>query len=364
MANGERSMWTVHGSLKVENMKREDEDTGTTSSSDLYLAEKEARARRVQLADARETFAAAMETYAAGDPVVGLGLLREALRTLNAAARPADLPGLEAIELLKPEQLAAHSLCNTIESVLELFQPELFLQLAKDEFSRDFKFKKGGSFKGKGTQNPTSIRDDSEMKWRFYVDKNVACKKLCLISVFHFKDKNKKIVKPAREGFSKSYRRAHTLPRHENTLPHAGEDVNGYSVDTPFYDPFLEQKIECPCYPGNYRINDKGKKDDKAKKHIGGGDIANAQRNGFVEYFETAVVCLDKKPYVILNSMKWRTDGKKAAFLDKKGGLIKSGKVQDLGDASDAFKRALLDWIKRAKKEHSIKDINCSKLFE
>lgn len=140
--------------------------------------------------------------------------------------------------------------------------------------------------------------------------------------------------------------------------------MNGYGVDTPFYDPFFEQPVKCPCYLGSYRINEKGKRDDKANKHIGGSDPANAQRTGFVEYFETAVVCLDKKPYVVLNSMKWRTDGKKAEFLDKFGNPTKTGKVQDLGDASDAFKRALLDWIKRAKKEHGMKDIDCGKLFK
>lgn len=202
-------------------MKREDEQVEVGDTTDLFIAVKDARARRKRLADARLSFAAAMESYAVGDPVVGLGLLREALEASGIAARPADLSDPAARDLVMGERLEAQSLCNALVSVLPLFQPKLLLKVAKNEFAKDFKFKKGGSFKGKGAQKPTSIDDGNEMEWRFYVDKDVDCKKPCLISVYHFKGKDKKIVKPAKNGFSKSYLDANTLPKHKTRFPMA-----------------------------------------------------------------------------------------------------------------------------------------------
>ncbi len=344
-------------------MKRMDDEDAAENGGELFLREKTRHAIAVQIAEARQSFSAAMETYAAGDPAISMGLLEEALRNAEAAAGEVFHDTPAAPDHLEPERLEAQSLCNTIASVFPLLQPELLMQLTDTELSRAFKFKKGGSFKGKGGQKASGIFKESRMIWRFYVDKNVNCQKICLVSVFHFRGKDKKIVVPAKKGFSQNYIDSNTQPRHENTLPHGGKDVNGYALDTPFYHPFTERKVECPCYPGKYRINEKGQEDDKAKRHIGGADPANAQKTGFVEYFETAVICFDKKPYVVLNSMKWRTDGRKAEFLNGKGKPTKSGKVEDLGDASPAFKRALLNWIKLAKAEHKIKDIDCNGLY-
>jgi hypothetical protein len=334
-----------------------DDKDGVLTGVDLAFVEKAEAAARLNIEEAQKLAASGVELCAKGDPRAGLSILKEAKVQADIASFYPSGTTFEIKEALVETVKAAQNLSAVIQRLFRL--PNFFLKDANKEFEKTFKFKKGGSFTGSKKQQDTSISGIS-INWYFWIDKKVKCKNICLISVYHFRKKGK-VVSPLKKGFKKEYIDTHTgRPGGKDTLPHDGADVSGFAIDTPFYDPANGLKaVTCPCYLVQYSIDEAGKRTEKGK-HLGSYDAPGALKSGYVEYFETVAVCLDKKPYVILNSMKWRTDGNTAEILGKNGKPLKKGSM-DQGDASPAFKRALLDWIKRAKKKHGIADIVCGK---
>lgn len=330
------------------------EGTGEASVGDA-LAEKAVAAARFHMSEAQNLVSAAMDLCAKGEPRAGQALLKKARQQSELASFSPSGITPEMKEVLEGINRAAHNLSLAIKRLFG--STSLFLKDPKKEFEGKIEFKKGGSFTGTKKQKDT-LASGRSINWYFWTDKETKCKKICLISVFHFR-KNVKVVTPAKKGFKKSYIDTHTgRPKGRDTLPHDGGDVNGFAVDTPFYDPANGLKaVKCPCYLIQYPADEAGDRAEKGR-HVGGYDAPNAMKSGYMEYFETAAVCMDDEPYVILNSMKWRTNGGTAEILGKNGKPLKKGKM-DLGDASPAFKRALLDWIARAKKKHKIDEIDC-----
>ena len=373
-----------------DTMKRKDHDHDDTcgdSVADAPFTDEDRRfARKVSIGatdlldQARASLATATEAYAAGDPQLARVLLAEARQLADLRAELPEGRVLETMPDLSVQLSAADGLVAACDSLLPLLQPEVLFQLTDKKLKESFAFKKGGTFNKKGKlKNTNSLTRTINLF--FWLDKDQKCSNYCMISVFCFlkKDKNgkyKEIVKPAVDGFTEFYKFLYERMEEEGKkrksgLPHDGKDVGGYAVDTPFFLPDTKGNpaVKCPCYTGQWRINAAGKR-DKNGKHIQGEDRPGAKLPGLIEYFETAVLCLDTTPYTVLNSMRWRLrDGgieimnKKGEFIkpDKKGTTKLKDEVIDQGDASDAFKRALLDWIDRMKKTHGIKKIECDK---
>ncbi|CTQ52739.1 hypothetical protein LP7551_01259 [Roseibium album] len=362
-------------------MKKKGKNEPAFVRTSAGLAEKFTRGADLLLEQARSRFGLAMESYANGDRVAALSLL---LETKDLADLRTDIPPDIPLQDDAPFAIrlsAADHILASCESVLPLLQPDLFLQLADKNLKKSFVFKKGGSFKGsKKTQDDTYCTERC-VNWFFWTDKKFKCKNICLISVFCFFEKDgkgnyTKLLQPAVNGFLDSYKKVNTdmggdPKKRKSGLPHGGKDVGGYAVDTPFFHPGKSgvPPVKCPCYFGQSHIDDKGNDKEKGK-HIRGEDRPAAHKTEYLEYFETAAICLDKKPFVVLNSIKWRVLDGKLQILNKKGKPLKNdgrgksitkGEVIDQGDASPAFKRALLDWIERAKKLHGITDIECGK---
>ncbi|ASP36283.1 hypothetical protein CHH27_26040 [Labrenzia sp. VG12] len=370
-----------------ETMRKKDDKTGgcdegqlITNEADPYLVGKVTDAARVRLAQARAALAAATEALASGDLVTARALLEEARSLADLRADIPDYLQPELAEELSVLLGSADAILSARDALVSMLSPDYLLKLNKKLLKENFVFQKGGSFQGSKAQKDT-YNTPYAINWYFWVDKKLTCKKLCMVSVFCFYKKNDKgeytkLVTPAVDGFKKEYIKDNTgftrdvgdgdkkdgqkKKKPFNTLPHGGKDLGGFAVDTPFYHPRKSGNpaIKCPCYHAQKAIDDKGNA-KKGGRHVGSFDTPAAKTMDVHEYFETAVLCLDKKPYVVLNSMKWRLAENGVEILNKHGKPLEKGQSMDLGDASPAFKLTLLDWIARAKKEHGIDEIEC-----
>ncbi|MBO6727156.1 MAG: hypothetical protein JJ911_15985 [Rhizobiaceae bacterium] len=190
-----------------------------------------------------------------------------------------------------------------------------------------FIIEKGGTFEpAPGKKDKNTEATDSRIDWRFKLSDKCDC--AFLVSVFYVTDTNGNIVDPK-------------VGLHQNEWvepSHGGFNVDGCVVDTPAFkkklykdDPDLP--IKCVAYRAQSRKGDL----------IEGYDQPDTVKNGYRQFFETAVICFDREAkgeYVVLGTMRWK-DTDKVEIMRTADGEI------DRKKPSRRFKKAVADWIKR-----------------
>lgn len=213
------------------------------------------------------------------------------------------------------------------------------LKRLKDHLAADvralagYTYKNGGSFAKSKEVQPHPRMRIGRVDWRFDFNGKVKCDCACFVSVFHFEDpETGNLLTPQSAGFIDGF----DPPGYG--LPHDGHQVYGYSVDAGSKKAPAKRLVppwparKCPCDLTGKRL--------KGPDRLEGHDQPTAVRRGVVAIYETAVVCLKKRPFEILGSMVWKAFEGKVEILKKGGGV-------DRGDASLPYKRALNDWIEK-----------------
>lgn len=202
----------------------------------------------------------------------------------------------------------------------------------------NYVYKRGGSF-DKTTTPPSksNLFGTATIKWVFELSGDPKCECLCLVSVFSLEREATGELVGMNEGFADPDSVGLGLG-----LPHEGGGVDGYAVDAgvrkfgekpkPHY-PLVAR--HCPC-----DLTQKASPKAKPKRITGHDHPSVALAPGIRQHFETALVCLDRRPYRVLGSMRWRRDGPDLV-IEKRRGRV------NWGDASAPFKRALDDWMRR-----------------
>lgn len=172
----------------------------------------------------------------------------------------------------------------------------------------------------------------------FDVTLEVACEQLCLVQVFHIEERDTGrralphsrgyLRQPGEVPFLDALVGSPPVDDDATTDAEEGLGVGGYVVDAP-------PNGATPCYPGQKRSDSGG------TLRLEFGDTPGNLRDGLVQHFEVAAVCLDA-PVRVLGSMRW--------FFDKdarRSEIVKQGSGKDWGPPSLPFQAALRKWLRR-----------------
>jgi hypothetical protein len=240
-------------------------------------------------------------------------LIRDALAKL-ATATPAARRFYSTDDVVRRIAARLQADMNRVEGLLRRCRP-----------MRGVNFQKSGSFaKSKDMQPGQSGKN--KILLEFNLSKKAECEKLCLISVYYVEvdETGKRLTKP-----SKGYKDTFD-PLLGGLLPD-GDAAAGYIVDAP--ERVLAGAVgqlrlvpsNSPCMPTSKQV----------RRKITARDSPNFLKPGHTAWFETCLVCLDRRPkFEILGSVRWRHSSGETRLLPKDGSL-------DRKRASDGFVQAL-----------------------
>ena len=207
----------------------------------------------------------------------------------------------------------------------ELGRIDTLLRRCRPE--RRHPFRKGGSFRrSRGELNGHERKN--KIKFVFDLVRNVQCEKLCIVSVYHIEeDATGAVVDPP----SKAYRDGYDPIFYGGPVDDK-DAYMGYVVDTPPKKLVGAQLVPNtdPCMPTMKIVG----------RRITAEDQPAFLKPGFTAYFETCVLCMDKKDFTVLGCMRWSHASGLSKILPAPGGGT------DWGNASSNFNAAVRTWLR------------------